>query len=223
MLFDVPVNRISTATKTIRVKADSLEEAEEKALEAARNEEFSGCIVDYEFEAAGSPVEVADPSVPVHSMNITPKESPREKCVFCDKPMPEDFEQVADEGWHPDYWEGERHCDGPVCPECLASYCKLDESDEFVLKELKGEFVSRGRDGHEFHSDCTVNPRTRMVKVLETHETNEGEVEEEYVVLDGTRYEATNIGERCAYTVVQQKAMFFYEYDIRIDPDEIKS
>ena len=33
MLFDVNVSRISTATMTIRVEADSKEEAEEKALE----------------------------------------------------------------------------------------------------------------------------------------------------------------------------------------------
>ncbi len=213
MLFDVPVNRISTARKTVRVEADNLEETRKRAMEAARDENFSGCIVEYEFEATGSPIEVADPGVPVHPMDVAPEKSSCEQCVFCDKPMPEDFEQVADDGWHPDYWEGERHCDGPVCPECLERYCKLDESGEFVLKELKGEFVSRRRSGPEFRSACIANARTRMVKVLETRETNEGvgEPEEEYVVLDGTRYEAANIGEQCAYTVVQQKKMFFYE------------
>jgi hypothetical protein len=213
MLFDVPVNRISTARRTVRVEADNLEEAEKKALEAAREENFSGCCVDYDFEAAGSPVEVADPSVPVHLMGVAPEESPCEKCAFCDKPMPEDIEQVADEGWHPDYWEGEQHCDGPVCPECLERYCKLDESGEFVLKELKGEFVSVWDGGREFRSPCTVNMRTRTVRVLETHETDESveQLDREYVVLDGKEYEAANIGERCAYTVVQQKTMFFYQ------------
>ena len=214
MLFDVPVNRISTARKTVRVEADNLEEAEKKARWKPPGTKTSvAASSSTSSRQTGSPIEVADPGVPVHPMDVAPEKSSCEQCVFCDKPMPEDFEQVADDGWHPDYWEGERHCDGPVCPECLERYCKLDESGEFVLKELKGEFVSRRRSGPEFRSACIANARTRMVKVLETRETNEGvgEPEEEYVVLDGTRYEAANIGERCAYTVVQQKKMFFYE------------
>jgi hypothetical protein len=54
MLYDVNVSRISTATKTIRVEADSPEEAEEKAVEQAHDEDFTGCVVEYDFECSGA-------------------------------------------------------------------------------------------------------------------------------------------------------------------------
>ena len=50
MLYDVNVTRISTATKTIRVEADSREEAEERAVEQSHDEEFTNCVVEYDFE-----------------------------------------------------------------------------------------------------------------------------------------------------------------------------
>ena len=53
MLYDVNVTRISTATLTIRVEADSREEAEERAVEQAHDEEFTNCVVEYDFEVAG--------------------------------------------------------------------------------------------------------------------------------------------------------------------------
>ena len=74
MFYDVEVSRISTANKVIRVEADSPEDAEKKALAAAGDEDFAGCVTDYEFEA-NSVEPVADPSVPPSSMNIEPGES----------------------------------------------------------------------------------------------------------------------------------------------------
>ncbi|MGO8751850.1 MAG: hypothetical protein ACLQNE_38400 [Thermoguttaceae bacterium] len=74
MFFDVEVSRISTANKVIRVEADSPEDAEKKALAAAGDEDFAGCVVDYEFEA-NSVEPVADPSVPPFSMNAAHGES----------------------------------------------------------------------------------------------------------------------------------------------------
>ena len=59
MLFDVNVSRISTATKTIRVEADSPEKAEEMAVEQAHDEDFTGCVVEYDFESSGA-VEVKE-------------------------------------------------------------------------------------------------------------------------------------------------------------------
>jgi hypothetical protein len=59
MLFDVNVSRISTATMTIRVEADSREAAEEKAVEQAHDENFAGCVVEYDFESGGA-VEVKE-------------------------------------------------------------------------------------------------------------------------------------------------------------------
>lgn len=54
MLYDVNVTRISTATKTVRVEADNREEAEERAVERAHYEDFTGCVVEYDFECSGA-------------------------------------------------------------------------------------------------------------------------------------------------------------------------
>ena len=54
MIYDVSVSRISTATKTIQVKADSREEAEERAVELAHDDDFTGCVTDYDFEVNGA-------------------------------------------------------------------------------------------------------------------------------------------------------------------------
>jgi hypothetical protein len=54
MLYDVNVTRISTATKTIRVEADSREEAEERAVEQAHDDDFTGCVTEYDFEVGGA-------------------------------------------------------------------------------------------------------------------------------------------------------------------------
>ncbi len=53
MWYDVDVSRISTATLTIRVEADSPEDANEKAVEKAHDTDFGGCVVDYDFEVNG--------------------------------------------------------------------------------------------------------------------------------------------------------------------------
>ena len=59
MLFDVNVSRISTATMTLRVEADTKEEAEEKAVEQAHDTDFTGCTVEYDFES-GTATEVKE-------------------------------------------------------------------------------------------------------------------------------------------------------------------
>ena len=53
MFYDVNVSRISTATRIVRVEADSREEAEERAVEQAHDEDFTGCVVEYDFEVGG--------------------------------------------------------------------------------------------------------------------------------------------------------------------------
>ena len=54
MLYDVSVSRIGTATMTIRIEADSPEQAEEMAAEQAHDEDFTGCMTDYDFECNGA-------------------------------------------------------------------------------------------------------------------------------------------------------------------------
>ena len=54
MLYDVSVSRIGTATMTIRIEADSPEQAEEMAAEQAHDEDFAGCCTEYDFECSGA-------------------------------------------------------------------------------------------------------------------------------------------------------------------------
>lgn len=70
MRYDVNVSRISTATLTIRVEADSAEEAEEKAIEAAHDTDFTGCVVDYDFECNGA-TEAIDEDISQHASDRT--------------------------------------------------------------------------------------------------------------------------------------------------------
>ena len=208
MFFDVGVIRTVTATRYIRVEADSREEAENKAVDQAGDEDWDGCVVDYDFDLCGDTKEVADLDTPPGF-----KPEPVEQCVFCGKELPRDMAQVADEGWHPCYWEGDKQQDGPACPACLAKYCVLEqESGEFLLKEIKGEFVSVWGSGHEFHTPCTVNPATRIVHT-ESCETGDDaeDLQREYVILDGEEYEARPADERDNYSIAEQRQMFFYE------------
>jgi hypothetical protein len=50
MLYDVGVLRTVTATRYIRVEANSQEEAEEKAVEQAGDEDWNGCVTEYDFD-----------------------------------------------------------------------------------------------------------------------------------------------------------------------------
>src|SRR5208283_4245488 len=59
MLYDVSVTRTSTATLTIRVEADDMENARGAALELAGDTDFTGCVVKYDFDANDA-VEVKD-------------------------------------------------------------------------------------------------------------------------------------------------------------------
>ena len=63
MLYDVSVTRTSTASLTIRVEAVSREEAQEKAVQQAHDEDYTGCLIEYDFDA-DSAVEVADDNAP---------------------------------------------------------------------------------------------------------------------------------------------------------------
>lgn len=56
MEFTIPVVRIGYASKDIKVTADSLEEAQEKALEEAGNYEYSEHSSEYFLDGAPSPI-----------------------------------------------------------------------------------------------------------------------------------------------------------------------
>ena len=63
MLYDVNVTRTSTATLTIRVEADGPDSARGAALELAGDQDFSGCVVEYDFDA-NEVTEVKDENPP---------------------------------------------------------------------------------------------------------------------------------------------------------------
>ena len=158
------------------------------------DEDFAGCVTEYEFDVAEVKAVSGD------------------GCVFCGKVMPDDKDRLIDEGWHPDYFEGDLRRDGPVCPQCLARYCELEQGD-FVLKGRKAEFVSKWDSGHEFRSVCVVSVGTGTVEVVNLQEPGE-EVEglaEECVVLDGTKYKAVPVHMRDGIDAAEQSRMLFYE------------
>ena len=84
MFFDVGVLRTVTATRYVRVEADSKEEAEGKAMDMAGDEDWGGCVTDYDFDLCGDTKEVADLDTPP---GFEPE--PVEGCVFCGKEMPD--------------------------------------------------------------------------------------------------------------------------------------
>lgn len=191
MKFTIPVVRKSVAVLDITVEADTLEQALDKALEQAPNEDFTGHTQDYEYEVDRSQYET---------------------CVLCGAHMP-DIQQAIELGWHPDFWDDEEHCDGPVCPQCQAAYLTLEEeSGEFVLKPIKGEFISKWDSGHEIHAPCTVNMRTRVVSA-DPEEVDEsvGALLSETVIIDGKTFQVCSVDDRNDYSVEEQRTMFFWE------------
>jgi hypothetical protein len=50
VIYDVGVLRTVTATRHIRVEANSREKAEEKAVEQAGDEDWNGCVTEYDFD-----------------------------------------------------------------------------------------------------------------------------------------------------------------------------
>ena len=192
----------------------------------AGDQDFSGCVVDYDFDA-NEVTEVKDENTPDCADETLPgdcdaadahQELPRQKsdtkCALCPAVMPDDLNQAIDLGWIPSYWDGEVSCDGPVCPECLEKYLTMDhESGEFVLKELKGEYVSVWEAGDEYRSVCIINIRTRTIAIEQNHDASEedGMLMREYVVLDGKEYKAANADSRDEYTAKEQSRMFFWK------------
>jgi hypothetical protein len=189
MFYDVDVSRTATATLTIRVEADGPNEAQDEAIVQARDEDFSGCCADYDFDVSSVvPVilvkECADGQLPDGLVCPTcgQKRQPSgvdggtwvhisderavSGCAICGCAMPDD---PIEADWSPQFWFGYLS-KGPACPQCVSMYMEQDENGELVLKKLRGEFVSKWGNGHEFRSPCTVNVLTRIVE-MRKHKT----------------------------------------------------
>lgn len=147
MLYEVNITRTSTATLTIRVEADDPDSAREVALELAPNRDFSGCVVEYDFDADGA-VEVKDDNAPdcadetlpegydvadetVGKVNLAWEEAMRPDlgdgtCTLCPALFPGVCDETIDAGWLPSYFVDDDECSGPVCPNCAAQFIVID-------------------------------------------------------------------------------------------------
>ena len=224
MLYDVSVTRTSIATLTIRVQADDPDNARGMALELAGNTDFTGCVVEYDFDA-DEVSEVKNDNAPdcdaddetAGEVNLASEEKccpdlGEGTCALCPTVFPGVSDAVIDAGWLPSYFISEDECEGPVCPNCAEQFIVWDPKDGEPLLNLKGEYVSQWDGGIEVKSICTVDPRTRKIAIEHAADVEGLEtMEREYVVLDGKEYEAANEDYRYEYTPEQQSQMFFWE------------
>jgi len=213
MLYDVSICRTSTATRNIRVEAANAEEAEAKALEMAGDEDFGGCVVEYDFDVAGStPVngeEEDDEPEPDLASDETRCPDPGDgTCALCPTIFPGVSDETIDAGWCPSYFIGDEEQSGPVCPNCAVQFIVWKDEGEL---SVNGEYVSVWDGGIEIRTKCVCDPRTRKIATETTHEANVTTLDREYVLLNGKEYKACNEEYRYECTSEQQSQMFFWE------------
>ena len=220
MRWNVSVTRIATASRDIEVEADTKEEAESKAEEQACDEDFSGCVNDFEFGVDGAvPVEGKseengddEGEVNLASELARTPDLGDGTCALCPTVFPGVSDAVIDAGWLPSYFISEDECEGPVCPNCAEQFIVWEPKDGEPLLNLKGEYVSRWDGGVEVKSPCTVDPCTRKVEIEHAADVEGLEtMEREYVVLNGKEYKAVNEEYRYEFTPEEQSRMFFWE------------
>ena len=61
-------------------------------------------------------------------------------CSLCDDSI-ETVEAAIEAGWFPSYYEGDDECDGPVCPKCAATKCRLTD-DGLELIDLESVVIA---------------------------------------------------------------------------------
>ncbi len=210
MRYDVNVSRISTATLTIRVEADTAEQAEEKAVEQAHDTDFTGCVVEYDFEGNGAvPVDGDEPN----DGNEDPEPPDNLVCFFCGAEKPT-VEAAVEAGWTPSFFIGGEWQGEPVCGDCYVKYLMADESGEDVLKPeyAEGQYVSVWDSGVEHTSHCIVNAETREVEICQSYEKDDDDqLVEEYVMVGGVKHQAAHADERADYAPDEQARMFFWK------------
>jgi hypothetical protein len=234
MFYDVSVTRTSTATRTIRVEADDMESARRAALELAGDQDCSGCVVEYDFDA-NEVVEVkdenaqpdcSDETMPegydvadetAGEVNLASEEARCPDlgdgtCALCPTVFPGVSDAVIDAGWLPSYFINDDECSGPVCPTCAEQFIVYEPEYGEATLSLKGEYVSVWNGGVEVRSICTVDPRTRKIEIEHTANVDGLEkLDREYVVLNSKEYPAANQEERFQYSADEQAGMFFHE------------
>ena len=223
MFYEVSVSRISTATLTIRVQADSPESARGAALELAGDQDYSGCVVEYDFDA-NTVTEVKVENASDFANEIRPEycdaadettgevlpETGEGTCALCPTVFPGVSDETIDAGWVPSYWIGEEEQEGPVCPNCAKQFLVTDPQYGESILCIKGEYTSVWDGGHEITSACTVDPYTRKIVIETTHDDKVDVLDREFVVLNGMQYPAANEEERGEFTPEEQSQMFFW-------------
>ncbi len=214
MKFTVSLCRTSTASRDVEIDDPSVTtsaQARAKALEEAGDTDFAGCVVDYTFDVTGVEPDDGTEDVDLASEEKRCPDLGYGVCSVCQKtPFPGVSQEVIDAGWLPEYFEGQEECDGPVCPNCAAQFIREVEGEWTLL--VAGEYVSTWDGGVEVRSPCTVDPRTRKVEIEHASDVEGLEtMEREYVVLNGTEYEAANEEARAEFTPEQRSRMFFWD------------
>ena len=198
MRWNITVTRTAVASLDFEAEADTREQAEAKAVEQAHDADFTNCTVDYEFDIAS--LVALGSKEPEDDLDSEIKRCPdlgEGTCALCPTVFPGVNDEAIDAGWLPSYFIGEEEQSGPVCPRCAQQFLVTDPQDGESVLNLKGEYVGVWDGGVEVKSPCTVDPRTRKI-VIEHSASVEGLVtmHEEYVLLNGQRYEAANEEER---------------------------
>ena len=52
-------------------------------------------------------------------------------CALCNRPAPDDRDEMIDADWIPYYYSGQCEMPGPVCPECREAKLRLDKGGEW--------------------------------------------------------------------------------------------
>jgi hypothetical protein len=74
-----------------------------------------------------------------------------DECRFCGKALPFDFNEAADAGWVPSFWEGQTEHLQPVCGDCLGRFVRIGSDGEvemtaagiYVLLQSRGPKIGR--------------------------------------------------------------------------------
>ena len=147
-------------------------------------------------------VEQGSPPSPVQDV-VQGSESYR--CDLCGRESPEDFDKVAEEGWYPNFFEGEEQTGGPVCPQCLR---------RFAISTRRARKCSRAQGGVReplgqragVPQRLVVNVGTGMVEVVNVHDTDEsvGSLVEEFVLWRGMKFAVAHQSRRDDFTPEQR-------------------
>ena len=234
MFYDVSVTRTSTASLTIRVEADDPETARGKALELAGDQDFAGCVVEYDFDAENA-VEVKDENAPGRADETlpegcdqademarrgqpgfrgskVPRLGRRHLCVVSHR-LPRRQRRDYRRRLASVVLHQRRRVRGSGLSELRGAVHRLRPQGRRGDPERQGRV--RQRVGWRRRGSVEVRLRSptpaRSTLSTTARRRMSRDVDREYVVLNGKEYPAANEEERFQYSADEQAGMFFYE------------